>query len=218
MINPARNATCQRSHLGSACWLGFSPCRPALSPRIGNASAACAFTIKGWTPATNRPATCKGSIGPKTGCYTAGVSPEAFSEAIYTAVLNYSVDNAACTSTDVESNGANNVFSAVVRDLLVGLASGFVNSAEPSPVGTSPATTYGTMKSSQWSADSGKLFNGVQTAHPYYNTWAAAVYDTFGSKVYGFQYSDFFTSDGPIGNPQLSLSPSMPAQIVVMKE
>jgi len=184
----------------------------------GNASAAGAFTIKGWTPVANPPATCKGSIGAKSNCYTAGVSPKAFSEAIYTAVLNYSVDNPACGSTEVESNGANDVFSAVVRDTLVGLASGFVNSTEPSPAGTAPATTYGTMTSSQWSADASKLFGGVQKTNPYYSTWAGAVYDTFGSRVYGFQYSDFFTSDGPIGNPQLSLRPGMPAQIVAIKE
>lgn len=133
-------------------------------------------------------------------------------------MLNYSVDNPACGSTEVESNGANDVFSAVVRDTLVGLASGFVNSTEPSPAGTAPATTYGTMTSSQWSADASKLFGGVQKTNPYYNTWAGAVYDTFGSRVYGFQYSDFFTSDGPIGNPQLSLRPGMPAQIVAIKE
>ena len=184
----------------------------------GTASAAGAFTIKGWTPVASPPATCKGSIGAKTTCYDTGVSPKAFSQAIYTAVLNYSVDNPACSASDVESNGANDVFSAVVRDMLVGLASGFVNSAQPSPAGTTPATTYGTMKSSQWSADAGKLFGGVQKTSPYYNTWAGAVYDTFGSRVYGFQYSDFFTSDGPIGNPQLSLRPSMPAQIVVLQE
>lgn len=184
----------------------------------GTASEAGAFTITGWTPVKNPPNSCKGSIGAQTTCYSSGLAPDAFSEAIYTAVLYYSVDNAACDATQVESNGANDVFSAVVRDMLVGFASGFVNSAEPSPSGVSPATSYGTMTSSQWSTDATKLFGGVQKTNPYYNSWAGAVYDTFGSKVYGFQYSDFFTTDGPIGNPQLSLRPSLPAQIVVMKD
>jgi hypothetical protein len=165
----------------------------------GNGSDVGNFTIKGWTPVASPPKTCKGSTGAQ------GTS--------YTAVLYYAVSNPACTGTDVESNGANDVFSAVVRDLLVGLASGFENSAT-----ASPAATYGKMTSSQWSTHASAIFGGVQATNPYYNTWAGAVYDTFGSRVYGFQYSDFFTSEGPIGNPRLSLRPSMPAQIVVMKE
>ena len=88
---------------------------------------------------------------------------------------------------------------------------------KPDPSGRTKLVS-GEPPSSQWSADASKLFGGVQKTNPYYNTWAGAAYDTFGSRVYGFQYSDFFTSDGPIGNPQLSLRPGMPAQIVAIKE
>jgi len=159
---------------------------------------------------------CGNPTGP-TSCYSAVVTPADFSAALYTAVLSYSVSplngsKAACTPGQVESNGANDVFSLVVRDLLVGFASGFVNSNVKSPI---PGKTYGTMTSAQWSADATKIFAGVQPSKPYYNPWGAAVFDAFGNNsVYGFQYSDYFSSP-TLGNPLMPVQPSIPIQLVI---
>ena len=114
----------------------------------------------------------------------------------------------------MESNGANDVFSLVVRDLLVSFASGFANSTVASPI---PGKTYGTMTSAQWSSSAAKLFAGVQPSKPYYNPWGAAVFSTFGnSRIYGFQYSDYFNSvTSPLGNPLLLVQPSIPIQLVI---
>ncbi|POF27960.1 beta-1,3-glucanase family protein [Roseibium marinum] len=182
----------------------------------GSAQTVHDFTITAYTPVTPRPTSCSGSTGAAGTCYTSGLTPGAFSNAIYEAVVYYSVNNPACTSGQIESNGSNDVFSAVVRDVLVGLASGFVDSSEASPAGLPAAnSTYGTMTSAQWSADAAKLFHQVQSS-AYYNTWAAEIRDTFGSGVYGFQYSDFFAKDGPIGNPQLPLVPMVPVGVKIL--
>ena len=95
------------------------------------------------------------------------------------------------------------------RDLLVSFASGFANSTVASPI---PGKTYGTMTSAQWSSSAAKLFAGVQPSKPYYNPWGAAVFSTFGnSRIYGFQYSDYFNSvTSPLGNPLLLVQPSIP--------
>jgi hypothetical protein len=83
-----------------------------------------------------------------------------------------------------------------------------------------PASTYGMMTSQQWSNSAAKLFTGVQPsstlAKPSYNPWGALVFDYFGSSVYGFQYSDYFS--GPLGNPLLVVQPSIPLQLVIMND
>jgi hypothetical protein len=114
----------------------------------------------------------------------------------------------------VESNGANDVSSLVVRDLLVGFASGFANSTVASPIA---GKTYGTMTSAQWSSSAAKLFAGVQPSKPYYNPWGAAVFNIFGnSRIYGFQYSDYFNPQtSPLGNPLMPVQPSIPVQLLI---
>ena len=179
--------------------------------KVGN------FTLTGMVPLNPPPKDCGGSVGPLT-CYSAKVTAQALSAAFYTAVLPYSVANPACSATKVETNGANDVFSVVVRDFLVGFASGFVNSTVPAPPSVSPPTIYGLMKSSQWSTDAAKLFAGVQPANAFYNPWGAAVFNALGNTVYGFQYSDYFLLSGPLGNPLLVLQPGVPVQIVIQSQ
>ncbi len=70
------------------------------------------------------------------------------------------------------------------------------------------------MTSAQWSSSAAKLFAGVQPSKPYYNPWGAAVFNVFGnSRIYGFQYSDYFTSS--LGNPLMVVQPSIPVQLVI---
>ena len=174
-----------------------------------------AFTISAVTPIVPTPTGCGNPTGPAK-CYSPAVTPADFSAALYTAVLSYSVagSNNVCSAGQVESNGANDVFSLVVRDLLVSFASGFANSTVASPI---PGKTYGTMTSAQWSSSAAKLFAGVQPSKPYYNPWGAAVFSTFGnSRIYGFQYSDYFNSvTSPLGNPLMPVQPSIPIQLVI---
>jgi hypothetical protein len=180
----------------------------------GTGSAVGAFTISAVTPIVPAPSGCGNPTGPAK-CYNPAVTPADFSAALYTAVLSYSVAGAnnVC-SAQVESNGANDVFSLVVRDLLVGFASGFANSTVASPI---PGKTYGTMTSAQWSSSAAKLFAGVQPSKPYYNPWGAAVFSTFGnSRIYGFQYSDYFNAvTSPLGNPLMPVQPSIPIQLLI---
>ena len=180
--------------------------------KVGN------FTLTGRVPISPAPKDCGGSVGPLT-CYSAKVTPAALSAAFYRAVLDYSVANPTCSATKAETNGANDVFSVVVRDFLVGFASGFVNSTVPAPASVTPPTIYGLMKSSQWSTNAAKLFTGVQPANlNFYNPWGNAVFNVLGNKVYGFQYSDYFAEAGPLGNPLLVLQPGVPVQIVIQSQ
>jgi hypothetical protein len=183
----------------------------------GTGTAVGKFTLTGMVLNSKAP-DCQGSVGPLT-CYSAKVTAQALSAAFYTAVLPYSVANPACSATKVETNGANDVFSVVMRDFLVGFASGFVNSTVPAPPSVSPPTIYGLMKSSQWSTDAAKLFAGVQPANlNFYNPWGNAIFNALGNKVYGFQYSDYFLLSGPLGNPLLVLQPGVPVQIVIQSQ
>src|SRR5262249_7829232 len=186
----------------------------------GTASVVGSFTLTGMAPISPPPTGCTNSTGPVATCYTPLVTPAQLSATFYTNVLYYTVTNAGgtCTAGYAETNGANDVFSTVVRDFLVGFASGFVNSSVPAPPGVSPARTYGTMTSAQWSASAATLFQGVQPGNPYYNQWGAAVFSTFGSQVYGFQYSDYFSSTGPLGSPLLVIEPSIPVQLVIQND
>jgi hypothetical protein len=166
----------------------------------GTATAVGKFTLTGMV-LNSKAADCQGSVGPLT-CYSRIVTAQALSAAFYTAVLPYSVANPACSATKVETNGANDVFSVVMRDFLVGFASGFVNSTVPAPASVSPPTIYGLMKSSQWSTDAAKLFAGVQPANlNFYNPWGNAVFGALGNKVYGFQYRTISSSRGPWAIP-----------------
>jgi hypothetical protein len=183
----------------------------------GTGATVGKFTLNGMVLNSKAP-DCQGSVGPVT-CYGPNVTSQALSAAFYTAVLPYSVTNPFCGVNKVETNGANDVFSVVMRDFLVGFASGFVNSTVPAPPSVSPPTIYGLMKSSQWSTDAAKLFTGVQPANlNFYNPWGSAIFSALGNKVYGFQYSDYFAEAGPLGNPLLVLQPGVPVQIVIQSQ
>ncbi|UUX48797.1 beta-1,3-glucanase family protein [Nisaea acidiphila] len=173
-------------------------------------------------------AACGGSTGPSY-CYTTQVRPEDLNQAFYTAVMSYTVDNESCPAFSqmlpihapkivdtVESNGANDVFSTVVRDFLVGFAGGFVGSPTAAPQNPTGAATYGTMTSGEWSSLSTELFGGLQPHHSYYNPWGAAIYGTFNSEVYGFQYSDYFS--GPLGNPLMQVNAGDTVEITILDE
>ncbi|WP_193188408.1 beta-1,3-glucanase family protein [Nisaea sediminum] len=173
-------------------------------------------------------AACAGSTGPSY-CYSTQMRPEDLNQAFYTAVMSYAVDNPACPNFSamapihdpkivdtVESNGANDVFSVVVRDFLVGFAGGFVGSATPAPTNPTNAKTYGAMTSGEWSSLGTKLFGGLQPDHRYYNPWGAAIYGTFGNEVYGFQYSDYFSSS--IGTPLLPVQAGGTVEITILNE
>lgn len=187
------------------------------------------FTITAMTPIQPTPSGCGKPTNPAS-CYSPTVTPADLSAALYTAVLSYSVSGAggACSAGQVESNGANDVFSVVVRDFLVSMASGFANSTVPAPATLSPpnppASTYGRMTSVQWSNSAAKLFGGVQpstlppSASYNYNPWGAIVFGLFGSQVYGFQYSDYFSAAGPLGNPLLTVQPSIPVQLLLLND
>lgn len=183
----------------------------------GSGSKVGPFTITGMVPNPNPPKGTKGcglSYGPAA-CYSATVTPAALSASFYNAVIYYSVANSACSAGQVESNGANDVFSLVVRDFLVGFASGFVDSSVASPIA---GKTYGQMTSGQWSNSAAKLFSGVQPSKAYYNPWGNAVFGVFGNdQVYGFQYSDYFLPTGPLSNPLLTVEPSIPVQLVIQQ-
>ncbi|HSY87042.1 MAG TPA: hypothetical protein VLA85_10750, partial [Verrucomicrobiae bacterium] len=184
----------------------------------GTGSVVGPFTISAVTPLPKPPVGCGGSTNPLK-CYSTAVTLADFSAALYTAVLSYSVSGTkpanVCLAGQAESNGANDVFSLVVRDLLVSLASGFANSTVASPIA---GKTYGTMTSAQWSSSAAKLFAGVQPAKPYYNPWGAAVFNIFGnSRIYGFQYSDYFNPQtSPLGNPLMPVRPSIPIQLLIL--
>jgi len=183
----------------------------------GTGSVVGPFTISAVTPLPKPPSGCGGSTNPLK-CYSAAVTPADFSADLYTAALSYSVSGTkpanVCLAGQAESNGANDVFSLVVRDLLVSLASGFANSTVASPIA---GKTYGTMTSAQWSSSAAKLFAGVQLSKPYYNPWGAAVFNIFGnSRIYGFQYSDYFNPQtSPLGNPLMPVQPSIPVQLLI---
>lgn len=183
----------------------------------GKGSQVGAFSLTAMVPNPNPPKTAKGcglSYGPAA-CYTPAVTPANLSAAFYNAVIYYSVANPACKKGYVESNGANDVFSLVMRDFLVGFASGFVDSSVASPIA---GKTYGQMTSGQWSNSAAKLFNGVQPSKAYYNPWGSAVFGVFGNdQVYGFQYSDYFLPTGPLSNPLLTVLPSIPVQLVIQQ-
>jgi hypothetical protein len=146
-----------------------------------------------------------------------------FNYALYNNVLSYSVANSACTNGAVENNGANDVFSVVVRDMLVGFTSGFVDSTVKAPSSLSPPTpkaaTYGAMTSQQWSTSATQIFGGVQPTARNYNPWGAAFFGLFRNQVYGFQYSDYFASgaaERALQNPLLPIKANLPVQLSIM--
>ncbi len=139
---------------------------------------------------------------------TATLTHEAFSSAIYMGEMDYTVTSSICATTaKTENNGANDVFSVVIRDILAGFSVGYVGS---------PA--YGSQPSSAWWGSS-TIFGGLQpgstAAAPLYNPWAAAVYAQFQNQVYGFQYSDHFTT---LGSPLVSVQPGSPLQLILLNE
>lgn len=136
------------------------------------------------------------------------LTAQAFSSAIYMGEMDYSVTSSICaTTTKTENNGANDVFSVVIRDILAGFSVGYVGSS-----------AYGGLPSSAWWS-SNTIFGGLQpgstTAAPLYNPWAAAVYALFQNQVYGFQYSDHFTT---LGSPLVSIQPGSPLQLILLNE
>ncbi len=139
---------------------------------------------------------------------TTSLTPQAFSNAVYMGEMDYTVTSATCSaSTQTENNGANDVFSVVIRDILAGFSVGYVGSA-----------TYGTLPSSAWWGSS-TIFSGLQPAStaaaPLYNPWAAVVYSLFRNNVYGFQYSDHFTT---LGSPLVPIQPGSPLQLILLNE
>lgn len=180
----------------------------------GTTSEDLAFVLTGQVSGSSSAKDCSSGNG-------ADASLAAFSQAIYEAVLTYTIGpqnplpsgyNPPNCAAGTETSGANDVFSLVARDLLVGLASGFVDSTEPLGSGT-----YGSATSKDWSKEAAAIFSGVQPDNSFYNPWAAAIYEGFGNGVYGFQYSDYFASTGPLGNPQLSLHPSLPIELTILE-
>ena len=152
---------------------------------------------------------------------TANLTLPAFAFALYQSVVTYSVDNRYCTPRATETNGANDVFSAVVRDVLVGFSSGFVDSKARAPNGLTnpPAKTYGTMTSKQWSNSAAALYAGVQPpASKHFNLWANAITRVLGNQVYSSQYTDFFRANGPLGTPQVTPVKNVPMQITIMDD
>jgi hypothetical protein len=213
-ICPAAQAFAAQTY--STTSINYNSTTGALSIQ-GTGSTVGKFTLTGMV-LNSTAASCQGSVGPLT-CYTPNVSTTALSAYFYTAVLPYSVANPYCSASKVETNGANDVFSVVARDFLVGFASGFVNSTVPAPPSVSPPTIYGLMKSSQRSTDAAKLFTGVQPANPnFYNSWGSAIFTALTNTVYGFQYSDYFLDSGPLGNPLPALDPGVPVQIVIQSQ
>jgi Beta-1,3-glucanase len=148
-------------------------------------------------------------------CFSPQTTAAQLTGEFYTNVISYSVVNRNCTAGLVENNGANDVFSVVVRDMLVGFVSGFVDSTVASPIA---GKNYGAMTSQQWSTRATKIFAKVQPSKPFYNTWGAAFFDLFANEVYGFQYSDYFTqaAEQALKNPQLTIKPRIPVQISIM--
>lgn len=135
-----------------------------------------------------------------------------FNTGIYLAQLDYSwtmnyIDqngNPQTLGKIKASVGDNDVFSAIVRDLLAGFAFGFAGSKVPGDYGLN----YGQYPSGYWqNVDGSTLFNDLQSAtivNPppyYYNSWANVFYQYL-SRVYSFTFSDFITSI----NPQLQVN------------
>jgi hypothetical protein len=189
----------------------------------GTARLVGNFTITAQTPVPPGPKAI-GCTGASTSarCYMPQITPAQFNYILYFNVLSYSVANPTCMKGAVETNGANDVFSVVVRDMLVGLVSGFVDSPVKAPPSLSPPTpkaaTYGAMTSQQWSTSATQIFGGVQRTARNYNTWGAAFVDLFANQVYGFQYSDYFTqaAERALKNPQLTIKPHVPVQLSIM--
>lgn len=139
---------------------------------------------------------------------TATLTAQAFSSAIYMGEMDYSVTSSICASgAKTENNGANDVFSVVIRDILAGFSVGYVGSAN-----------YGSQPSSAWWS-SNTIFGGLQPGStataPLYNPWAAAIYAQFQNQIYGFQYSDHFTT---LGSPLVSIQPGSPLQLILLNE
>ncbi len=189
----------------------------------GTAGRIGAFTITAQTLIVPMPVGCTSS-STSARCFRPQTTPAQLTGELYTNVLSYSVSvgNKICTPGAVENNGANDVFSVVVRDMLVGFVSGFADSPVKAPSSLSPPTpkaaTYGAMTSQQWSTSATQIFGGVQRTARNYNTWGAAFFDLFANQVYGFQYSDYFTqaAERALKNPQLTIKPHVPVQLSIM--
>jgi len=161
----------------------------------------------------------RGAVGNFT--ITANLTPAAFALAIYQSVINYSIVNSNCTPGVTESNGANDVFSAVVRDVLVGFSTGLIDSNTRAPAKLNPPTPaakkYGEMISQQWSNSAATLYAGLQPSpSKNYNLWAAAIFHLLANQVYSSQFTDFFAGNGPLGTPQLTPVKNLPIQITIM--
>jgi hypothetical protein len=128
-----------------------------------------------------------------------------FSRDIYIAQLNYSwtidytIDGHSYNKkNDNASVGDNDVFSAIVRDLLAGLSFGFIGSN----VAVDDYVNYGDTSSSFWQGTSGyPLFSdldpdGSDPSRPHYNPWADVFYKYF-SHTYSFPFSDFIQALSP---------------------
>ena len=84
------------------------------------------------------------------------------------------------------SMGSNDVYCAALRDVLAGFAIGFVDSPVTNPVTSVP---FKDEYSKFWYATNQPLaFGGLQTVHPYYNTYAEVFWQY--SDSYGFPFSD----------------------------
>ncbi len=186
----------------------------------GTAGLVGNFTITAQTPVPTAGCTSTSTSGR---CFKPQTTQAQFNYALYNNVLSYSVANSACTNGSVENNGANDVFSVVVRDMLVGFTSGFVDSTVKAPSSLSPPTpkaaTYGAMTSQQWSTSATQIFGGVQPRARNYNPWGAAFFGLFRNQVYGFQYSDYFASgaaEKALQNPLLPIKANLPVQLSIM--
>jgi hypothetical protein len=127
------------------------------------------------------------------------LSIDDFSDAIYLATINYSWELDSLVSNG--NTGVNDVFSAISRDLLAGLAYGFAGSAD-----------YGAGSSFSWQRVSGtELFSDLQNQLNYYNPWADAFYKNF-SRAYSLPFSDFVFNDAPL----IDVSDGQTLQVTVL--
>lgn len=105
------------------------------------------------------------------------------SDLVYNIYANnppYTVDGSGGSFAD------NDVYSALVRDVLAGFAIGYIGSSVPDPV---TGVAFKDEASSNWFSELQPLaFSGVQTNMPYYNQYAEVFWKY--SDTYGFPFSD----------------------------
>jgi YD repeat-containing protein len=111
--------------------------------------------------------------------HTIVISQSDFAYAIYANDPPYKVDGV------TKHVGDNDVYSAIVRDVLSGFAIGFVGSSVIDPV---TGKAFKDEQSKNWFAQTSLAFSAVEPDSPYYNAYAEIFY--LYSNSYGFPFSD----------------------------